>query len=103
MGGKSQPRDELAKKLQMDLPDWLKGHEGDVLDLLKTVEKQEREPGTPLYRKRLGEEKVGGPVMEAFEAVVDTVDGKRWPDFQRAPVGYYFNRMIAKWVLELIE
>src|SRR5262249_3852409 len=57
----------------------------------------------PMDRKQLGQQKLGLPVMATFEAIVDTVDQKSWPDFQREPVGYYFNKMIGAWLLRLID
>ncbi len=54
-------------------------------------------------RKQLGQQKLGVPVMASFEALVDSVDRKSWADFQREPVGYYFNKMIGHWVLRLID
>lgn len=54
-------------------------------------------------RKQLGQEKLGTPVMTAFEAIVDTVDAKNWADFQREPVGYYFQKMIGHWLLQMAD
>src|SRR5690348_15631976 len=54
-------------------------------------------------RKQLGQQKLGAPVMATLEAIVDTVDQKPWADFQREPVGYYFNKMIGHWLLRLID
>ncbi len=54
-------------------------------------------------RKQLGQQQLGAPVMQAFEALVDVVDQKTWPDFWREPVGYYFNKMIGGWLLRLMD
>lgn len=54
-------------------------------------------------RKQVGQQKLGVPVMAAFEAMIDSVDRKPWPDFQRDPVGYYFSKMIGNWLLRLMD
>ena len=41
--------------------------------------------------------------MAAFDALVDAVDRQQWPDFQREPILYYFSRMIAVWLLRLMD
>lgn len=54
-------------------------------------------------RKRLGQERLGEPVMAAFEAVVAAVDRQPWPDLRREPVGYYFSKMLGGWLLRLAD
>ena len=54
-------------------------------------------------RKQLGQEKLGTPVMAAFEALVEMVDAKNWLDFRREPVGYYFQKMIGHWLLQMAD
>jgi hypothetical protein len=54
-------------------------------------------------RKQLGQQQLGAPVTAAFEALVDTVDQKPWPDFHREPVGYYFSKMLGGWLLRLMD
>jgi hypothetical protein len=54
-------------------------------------------------RKQVGQQRLGAPINETFDAIVDAVDQKSWPDFQREPVGYYFNKMIGAWLLRLLN
>jgi hypothetical protein len=46
-------------------------------------------------RKQVGQQRLGAPVMGTFDAIVEAVDRKSWPDFQRASVGYYFSKMMT--------
>jgi hypothetical protein len=41
--------------------------------------------------------------MATFDALVDTVDAKSWADFRREPVGYYFQKMIGYWFLQMAD
>jgi hypothetical protein len=54
-------------------------------------------------RKQVGQQRLGAPVMATFDALVNAVDRKPWPDFQREPVGYYFSKMIGGWMLRLMD
>src|SRR5689334_22221423 len=56
-----------------------------------------------MNRTQLGQQKLGVPVSEAFDALVEAVDAKPWPDFEREPVGYYFEKMIGSWLLRLMD
>jgi hypothetical protein len=54
-------------------------------------------------RKQVGQQRLGAPVMATFDALVNAVDRKSWPDFRREPVGYYFSKMIGAWLLRLMD
>lgn len=54
-------------------------------------------------RKHVGQQRLGVPVTATFDALVNAVDRKPWTDFQREPVGYYFNNMIGTWLLRLMD
>lgn len=54
-------------------------------------------------RKQVGQQRLGAPIMATFDALVNAVDRKPWPDFQREPVGYYFSKMIGGWLLRLMD
>jgi hypothetical protein len=54
-------------------------------------------------RKQVGQQRLGAPISDTFDALVDAVDRKQWPDFQREPVGYYFSKMIGAWLLRLMD
>ena len=54
-------------------------------------------------RKQIGQQRLGTPVMAAYEALVNVVDRKPWPDFEREPVEYYFSKMIGGWLLRLMD
>lgn len=54
-------------------------------------------------RKKVGQQRLGAPVMATFDALVNAVDRKPWHDFQREPVGYYFSKMIGGWLLRLMD
>jgi hypothetical protein len=54
-------------------------------------------------RKQLGQKKLGAPAMATFDALVGTVDEKNWADFRREPVGYYFQKMIGYWLLQMAD
>jgi len=41
--------------------------------------------------------------MATFDAIVNAVDRKPWPEFQRETVGYYFSKMIGGWLLRLMD
>lgn len=56
-----------------------------------------------MNRLELGQQNIGTPVMQAYESLVDTIDQTGWPDFQREPVGYYFEKMIGHWLLQLMD
>jgi hypothetical protein len=54
-------------------------------------------------RRQLGQQRLGAPVMTAFEALIEAVDANSWSDFRREPVRYYFDRMIGAWLLRLMD
>src|SRR5262249_25178117 len=54
-------------------------------------------------RKHVGQQRLGVPVPATFDALVNAIDRKPWSDFQREPVGYYFNNMIGTWLLRLMD
>ena len=54
-------------------------------------------------RKQVGQQRLGAPISDTFDALVNAVDRKPWTDFQREPVGYYFSKMIGAWLLRLMD
>jgi hypothetical protein len=56
-----------------------------------------------MNRKQLGQQRLGAPIGDTFNALVSAVDQKQWTDFQREPVGYYFSNMIGSWLLKLMD
>jgi hypothetical protein len=56
-----------------------------------------------MSRKLLGQQKLGAPVSEAFDALVHAVEAEPWLDFEEEPVGYYFEKMIAGWLLRQMD
>jgi hypothetical protein len=56
-----------------------------------------------MNRKQVGQQRLGAPIMATFEALVNAIDRKPWPDFQREPVEYYFSKMIGSWLLRLMD
>jgi hypothetical protein len=54
-------------------------------------------------RKQLGQQRLGEPVMAAFDGLVKAVDRQPWADFRREPVGYYFSKMLGGWFLRLAD
>lgn len=54
-------------------------------------------------RRQLGQQRLGAPVMGAFEALVETIDANDWGDFRREPVRYYFDRLVGAWLLRLMD
>ena len=54
-------------------------------------------------RKQVGQQRLGAPISDTFDALVNAVDRKPWTDFQREPVGYYFSKMIDAWLLRLMD
>jgi hypothetical protein len=66
------------------------------------VNEQAVESRTP-ERKQLGQERLGAPIRDTFDALIRAVDRKPWGDFRRAPVAYYFKKMIGWWLLRLMD
>lgn len=56
-----------------------------------------------MERKQLGQQRLGAPISNTFNALIAAVDQKPWADFQREPVGYYFSKMIGWWLIRLID
>jgi len=56
-----------------------------------------------MQRKQLGQQRLGAPIGDTFNALVTAVDQKPWPDFQREPVGYYFSKMVGSWLIRLMD
>jgi hypothetical protein len=54
-------------------------------------------------RKQLGQQRLGIPIRDTFDTLITTVDQKDWADFRREPVGYYFSKMIGRWLLQLMD
>jgi len=54
-------------------------------------------------RKELGQQRLGAPIGDTFNALIASVDEKPWADFQREPVGYYFSKMIGGWLIKLMD
>ena len=54
-------------------------------------------------RKELGQQRLGAPIGDTFNALIAAVDEKPWADFQREPVGYYFSKMIGSWLIKLMD
>ena len=54
-------------------------------------------------RKELGQQRLGAPIGDTFNALIAAVDEKPWADFQREPVGYYFSKMIGGWLIKLMD
>src|SRR5690349_5554295 len=54
-------------------------------------------------RKELGQQRLGAPIGDTFNALIAAVDSKPWADFQREPVGYYFSKMIGSWLIKLMD
>jgi len=54
-------------------------------------------------RKQIGQQRLGAPIGDTFNALINAVDQKPWPDFQREPVGYYYSKMIGAWLLRLMD
>jgi len=57
----------------------------------------------PDSRVRLGQEKVGLPIMQTYEALGYTIDRKGWKRFRKQPIYYYFDRMLGQWLIESID
>lgn len=56
-----------------------------------------------LDRLKLGQERVGRPITETFEALVEVVGQKGWKDFNQKAAVYYFEKMPGHWVPSLID
>lgn len=54
-------------------------------------------------RKQVGQQRLGAPVMQTFDALTNAVDRKQWRDFRPGLVGYYFSKMIGGWLFQLID
>ena len=57
----------------------------------------------PDTRVRLGQEKVGLPMMQTYEALGYTVEGKGWKRFNQQPIYFYFDRMLGQWLIDTID
>jgi hypothetical protein len=77
-------------------PRLLRGHENS-----RALDYHSR--GPTMDRKQLGQQRPGAPISVTFDPLVNAVDRKPWPDFQREPVGYYFSKMIGAWLLRLMD
>ena len=54
-------------------------------------------------RKLLGQAKVGYPLIKTYNALIEEVDARNWPDFYREPVGYYFKTALGHWIPSMID
>ena len=41
--------------------------------------------------------------METYQALHTLLEQNAWPDFNAAPVNYYYDRMIGSWLLQLMD
>jgi hypothetical protein len=95
------PAYQAAMRVARKLSPSVRTFPGLVIEMTRLDQKRWQTGATE--RKRLGRQRLGAPIHTTLDALVAAVDRKPWADFQREPARYYFDKMIAWWLVRLID